>query len=365
VKIPACSASSFTIHTSPMSEHTSQQVLTPSEIYSPGGDEVVYVERPRQRYWLHILLLLATFFTTLVVGARLEWNFQRDLPAFLLDDSIFPVLWALHGRNLLLGLPFSLTLMSILLAHELGHYLYCVKYRISATLPFFIPCPSLIGTLGAFIRIRSSLRSRSILFDIGIAGPIAGFAMALPALFFSLGRSHVAPFGVALEHIQLGYPLIFTVVRKVLIASGMGKGIAEVPLGRLYLHPVAIAAWVGMFATSLNLLPGGQLDGGHIVFAVSPRAHRTISRITIFALIPMALFFWTGWIVWAVLLRLSGMRHPAVPEWPETTPGRRWLALAALLMLILTFAPAPIGPQSLLDSLSGITEVFRHSRLIH
>lgn len=342
-----------------MSEPNSPEILVPSEIYSPDR-HVIYVERPRQRYWLHILLLLATFFTTLVVGARLEWNFQHSLPPFLLDDSIFPVLWALKGRNLLLGIPFSLTLMGILLAHELGHYLYCVRYRVSATLPFFIPFPTLIGTLGAFIRIRSPLRSRSILFDIGIAGPIAGFVVALPVLFLSLGHSQIAPPAVGFEHIVLGYPLIFTLMRKLLIISGMGSAIASAPLSHLYLHPVAIAAWVGMFATSLNLLPGGQLDGGHIIFAVSPRAHRTISRLTILALIPLAIFCWTGWIVWAVLLRLSGMRHPAVSEWPGISPGRRWLALLGLLMLVLTFAPAPIGPQSLLDYFPGMSQSLRH-----
>src|SRR6476661_6376959 len=307
-----------------MSDHDSQQLLVPNEVYSPSDQQVVYVTRPRQRYWLHILLLVVTFFTTLVVGARLEWNFQHGLPPFLLDDSIFPFLWALQGRHLLLGVPFSLTLMSILLAHEMGHYLYCLRYRISATLPFFIPFPTLIGTLGAFIRIRSPLRSRAILFDIGIAGPIAGFAVALPVLFFSLGHSHVAPFGVALPRIQLGYPLIFGLVQKGLAVMNPLNPVASVPLSRLYLSPVAIAAWVGMFATSLNLLPGGQLDGGHIVFAVSPHSHRTISRITILALIPLALFFWTGWIVWAILLRVSGMRHPAVTEWPDITPARRW-----------------------------------------
>lgn len=350
-----------------MSDSNSPEILVPSEIYSPGDEHGIYIERPRQRYWLHILLLLATFFTTLVVGARLEWNFQRGLPPFLLDDSIFPVFWALKGRNLLLGIPFSITLMGILLAHELGHYLYCVKYRVSATLPFFIPFPTLIGTLGAFIRIRSPLRSRSILFDIGIAGPIAGFVVALPVLFLSLGRSQVMPPGMGMEHISLGYPLIFALTRKLLIILGMGGALASAPLDRLYLHPVAIAAWVGMFATSLNLLPGGQLDGGHIVFSVWPRAHRTISRLTILALIPMALFFWTGWIVWAVLLRLSGMRHPAVSEWPDISRGRRWLALFALLMLVLTFTYVPISqtgsPDSLLGWLSTIFGQFHHWHL--
>ena len=350
-----------------MSDHDAAEVYAPNEIYAPDEPHVVYYTRSRPRYWLHIALLLLTFFTTMVVGAHLEWNFLHGWPAFSMDDGfgVFPVVWALQGRHLLLGIPFSLTLMLILLAHEMGHYLYCVKYRVAATLPYFIPFPTLFGTMGAFIRIRSPLRLRSILLDIGIAGPIAGFLVALPVLIFSLGRSRVAPFGAAPPDIQLGYPLVFNLVQKLLVATGQAPGIAGVPLARLYLHPVAIAAWVGMFATSLNLLPGGQLDGGHIVFALSPRAHRKISNATILALIPLALFFWIGWLVWAVLLRLSGMRHPGVSEYPEITSGRRWLALAALVMLVLTFVPAPIGQSAALDSTRSVLDVVRHWRTGH
>jgi membrane-associated protease RseP (regulator of RpoE activity) len=300
------------------------------------------------------------------VGARLEYNFQRGFPPFAFsgDESIFPVTWALHGRNLLLGVPFSLTLMLILLAHEMGHYLYCLKYRVHATLPFFIPFPTLIGTLGAFIRIRSPLRSRAILFDIGIAGPIAGFLVAVPVLIFSLARSHVAPFGAAPPDISLGYPLIFYAARKFLVAVGRGGAIGLAPLSELYLDPMAVAAWVGMFATSLNLLPGGQLDGGHIVFAVSPRAHRAISRATILALIPLALFCWPGWLLWAVLLRVTG-RHPEVSEFPEITPARKWLALFALLMLAVTFSYAPVGQYSILGSPKSLLNSIRHWHFLH
>jgi membrane-associated protease RseP (regulator of RpoE activity) len=273
----------------------------------------------------------------------------------------------LQGNHLLLGLPFSLTLMLILLAHEMGHYLFCVRYGVSATLPFFIPFPTLIGTLGAFIRIKSPLRSRAVLFDIGIAGPIAGFAVALVVLIFSLGFSRVAPVGALPPDIQLGYPLIFHVVRRSLVALGYAPRLAGVPLNRLYLHPMAIAAWVGMFATSLNLLPGGQLDGGHIVFAISPRAHKTISRITILALIPLAVYFWTGWLVWAVLLRLSGMRHPSVPFWPDISTGRRWLAVCALLMLVLTFFYIPLSvpsePGSIFDYAQALFGPIHHWHL--
>jgi len=293
--------------------------------------------------------LVTTFFTTLVVGARLEWNFLRGQPPF--STEIFPLRWALQGSHLALGIPFSLTLMLILLAHEMGHYLYCIKYGVRATLPFFIPFPTLIGTLGAFIRIRSPLRSRSILFDIGIAGPIAGFVVALVVLIGSLGLSHVAPFGAVPSPIEPGFPLVFYLVRKLLVITGHAQQIGTAPMKQLYLHPVAIAAWVGMFATSLNLLPGGQLDGGHIVFAILPRTHKRVSRATIIALIPLAVYFWEGWLIWAVLLRLSGARHPSVPEWPDITAGRRRLAWFALLMLALTITPAPFAQSSLFDLL--------------
>jgi membrane-associated protease RseP (regulator of RpoE activity) len=352
-----------------MSTQNSPEVYVPSEIYAPDGTDVPIAPRRRHRYWLHLLLLALTFFTTLVVGARLQWNFLVGLPPFTLGNEIFPLREALRGSHLLLGLPFSLTLMLILLAHEMGHYLFCVRYGVSATLPFFIPFPTLIGTLGAFIRIKSPLRSRSVLFDIGIAGPIAGFIVALVVLIFSLGLSRVAPAGALPPDIQLGYPLIFHVVRKTLVVLGYARGVSGVPLSRLYLHPVAIAAWVGMFATSLNLLPGGQLDGGHIVFAVSPRAHKTISRLTIIALIPLGLFYWTGWLVWAVLLRVSGMRHPSVPVGPEITPERRWLAVCALLMLALTFAYIPISPggerQSMIEYVKPMADFLRHWHIAH
>ncbi len=311
--------------------------------------QVLYVPRPRPRFWLHILLFLVTVFTTLVVGSRMEYNFQQGRPAFSMeadDLPFFPATWALsQPSNLLLGLPFASTLLLILLAHEMGHYLCCLYYGVNATLPFFIPAPTLIGTLGAFIRIRSPIRSRTALFDIGIAGPIAGFIAATTVLFFALPLSKAMPAAAVDPDVQLGYPLIFRIAS--LLLAGRHAGFTA--LQDMYLHPTAIAAWVGMFATALNLLPGGQLDGGHIVFSIAPRAHKQISRLTILALIPMALYFWAGWLIWAILLRISGMRHPIVAEWPEVTGARRWLTVFALTMLILTLAPAPFAHSSLLE----------------
>src|SRR5882672_5242807 len=277
----------------------------------------VYAARQlRQRYWLHALLLLLTCFTTLVVGAHMQHNFALGRPAFLLDDnsSLLGLPWALRQPSrVLLGIPFAGTLMLILLAHEMGHYLCCRHYGVWATLPFFIPAPTLIGTFGAFIRIRSPIRSRTALFDIGIAGPIAGFVVACAVLVVSLGFSRAIHAGAASQGIvDLQYPLIFQLAHRLLAGLGLLHGFAVLPLERAYLHPMAIAAWVGMFATSLNLLPGGQLDGGHIVFSIAPRAHRFVSRLTILVLIPMAVYLWTGWLIWAILLEISSFRHPQV-----------------------------------------------------
>jgi membrane-associated protease RseP (regulator of RpoE activity) len=329
-------------------------VSSTTDYYRPV--EVFVVQPPKQRYWLHIVLLLATIFTTLGVGARMEFNFQHDRPAFSLNDDevpLFPWGWIrAEPSRLLLGVPFASTLMLILLAHEMGHYLCCRYYGVNATLPFFIPAPTLIGTLGAFIRIRSPIRSRAALFDIGIAGPIAGFAVALTVLMFAMPLSKAMPSAMSSPDIQLEYPLIFRLVWYVLPLAKLKASTSA--LHSIYFHPTAIAAWVGMFATALNLLPGGQLDGGHIVFSLAPRAHKMVSRLTILALIPMALYFWAGWLIWAILLRISGMRHPMVAEWPGVTGVRRWIAGFGLVMLILTLAPAPFAHSSLLQVLHAL-----------
>ncbi len=298
------------------------------------------IPRPRQRWWLHILLLAATFLSTLVVGARIYANFAARQPAFSFnDDSIplFPVEWMWQApARLMHGISFSLTLMFILLAHEMGHYLYARHYRVYATLPFFVPFPSLIGTLGAFIRIKSPIPSRAALFDIGIAGPIAGFIPSCLALFAGILLSHPIA-GSAAPEVQLGFPLVFHLAARLLHIA--------VPLSALSLHPIAAAAWVGMFATALNLLPGGQLDGGHIVFSASPRLHRWISPLTVLALVPLGKYLWTGWFLWAVLLAMTG-RHPRVPRYPGISGRRRALALCAALMLALSFTPAPFTHSS-------------------
>ena len=304
----------------------------------------VFIAAParHRRYWLHILLLVLTLLTTLIVGARLQYNFTHDLPAFDPDTFVFPLFhlgWILeHPGTILLGVPFSLTLMGILLSHEFGHFLLAEKNGVYATLPYFIPAPTFIGTFGAVIRIKSPIRSRQVLFDIGIAGPIAGFLVAVPALFWGLALSKPISSVAANSVVEFGYPLIFKIVNR-LLAPFTPHAVA---LGNLYLHPVALAAWVGMFATALNLLPGGQLDGGHITYAVSPRAHKWVTRAAIVVLIVMGKF-WQGWWLWAVILGFTGMRHPNVPPWPDVGRTRRWVSLVGAVMLALTIVPVPVA----------------------
>jgi membrane-associated protease RseP (regulator of RpoE activity) len=215
------------------------------------------------------------------------------------------------------------------------------------------------------IIIRSPIRSRTALFDIGIAGPIAGFLVALSMLVMSLGWSKAMPAAIANPDFEFGYPLIFHAVHRLLSIMKPASMIADVPLNRLLLHPVAIAAWVGMLATALNLLPGGQLDGGHIVYSISPRAHRLISRGTILVLLPMA-FLWVGWILWAILLQLTTLRHPQVAEWPRISGVRAGLAVFAVCMLVFTLTPAPVHGHGLLavarDILQFAHELFQWAR---
>jgi membrane-associated protease RseP (regulator of RpoE activity) len=310
------------------------------EVQYPPMEPVYTVPMRRQRYWLHILLFLLTVFTTLMVGTQLERNFQHGLPIFTLGDGLiplFPIKFVMQQPSrLLMGIPFSFTLLTILLAHEMGHFIYCLRYNVYATLPFFIPAPTLIGTMGAFIRIKSPIRSRTALFDIGIAGPMAGFVVAFFVMLLALMMSKPMPPGVGQGDIVLGFPLIFRFAYWLI----MGGGMPGMSLESTLLHPTAVAAWVGMFATALNLLPGGQLDGGHIVYAIFPRLHRHVSRLTVGALLPMGLF-WPGWWVWALLLTISGMRHPNVAPWPKPSYQRRLLAVVALVMLVITVTPVP------------------------
>jgi Zn-dependent protease len=332
-----------------MSEPTSS-FPTALEWEQQAQPQVWVMRPPRERWWLHILLLAATFLSTLVVGARIYANFALHQPAFFFDDNIsfFPVEWMWQApARLMHGLSFSLTLMFILLAHEMGHYLYARHYRVYATLPFFIPFPSLIGTLGAFIRIKGQIHTRTALFDIGIAGPIAGFIPSCAAVLMGLSLSHPLMFNSAQLDSEPGFPLAFHLAARLLHL--------DVPLTSLSLHPIAVAGWVGMFATALNLLPGGQLDGGHILFSVFPKLHRWVSLAVVVALIPLAKYCWIGWLLWAVVLWLTS-QHPSIPSRPGISPARKWCAVLAIAMLAVTFTPTPITGAAGREKWPGIRD---------
>ena len=308
---------------------------------------------PRPRYWLHALLLVATLFTTLVMGARMQFNFDHNLPALsFADESIpfFPAGWLFsHPARLSAGWPFAATLLLFFLAHEMGHYITCRHYGIHATLPFFIPFPTPIGTIGAVILIRSKIYSRAALFDIAVAGPIAGFVLAFAVLLLSLGWAKPAaapgPFDL-----QIGLPLVFYLSHGLLRVLLPMHGVSGLPLGGLLLHPASVAAWVGMYATALNLLPSGQLDGGHIVYALAPRAHRRMSWMTVITLVGLGARTYksnhmnNSWWLWAVVITVMNVltiRQRQAPDYP-VIPRNRWVwTLLAAVILLLTFTTSP------------------------
>jgi membrane-associated protease RseP (regulator of RpoE activity) len=292
----------------------------------------------RDRTWLHVVLFVLTIVTTTWVGMGQYEGFAAE---FRKAAPPIPLI-ALAIR----GLFYSTTILSILGCHELGHYIACRYYDVDASLPFFLPVPiSITGTLGAFIRIREPIPRKHMLFDIGIAGPIAGFVVAVPALFIGIAMSNVVKLPADFVGLELGEPLLFK------FASWLFWG--SPPDGySLNLHPVAFAAWFGLLATALNLFPIGQLDGGHISYSVLG----TRSTYVTFAMLCVAVmlsFFSQSWIVWTVLmiamLYFFGPRHPRVFD--EDVPldrRRKLLALFALIMFILCFTPAPIQPMELL-----------------
>lgn len=287
------------------------------------------------RWAIHWTLLGFTLLTTTIVGVVLAQSFQNNRA---LDfDQYLNVLTTLQAHPMLLldGLAFSITLMTILLAHELGHYFACRYYGIDASLPYFLPFPSPIGTLGAFIRIRSPIYTKQALFDVGIAGPLAGFVVLVPALIIGIASSKVIP-GIAVRGDMIfGVPAIERFFEWIIFPHARSADIL--------LHPVARAAWVGTLATALNLLPIGQLDGGHILYSFAGRWHGRLSRIFVVALVALALVtrVWT-WLVWAALLFFFALRHPAIFDLTKLDRTRVALGLAALAIFLVTFTLAPL-----------------------
>ena len=255
--------------------------------------------------------------------------------------------WSDPG-NIVLSLVYTAVLMAILLSHEMGHYLTCRRYGLDATLPFFIPAPTLIGTMGAFIRIRSPITRKRQLFDIGAAGPLAGFVLTVPVLAAGLAMSKVVLFLPRDQSLYFGQPLLFKFLGAFLIRG-------NAPGFEVILHPVAFAGWVGLLVTSINLFPIGQLDGGHILYSLfGPRAKRAGILFIAFFVV-MGVFFWAGWLLWAVLVLILGLRHP--PVWDGEArlgKGRTWTAIVILVIFAVSFVPAPIQGFDLISLLKPL-----------
>ena len=307
--------------------------------FRPGGESPYYLpspRRPRTRGWVYVLLFALTGVTTTFMGALHYFSFTQG---FNPNPAVVPSLRELGFY--VPGLWYAGTILAILGCHEMGHYIACRYYRVDATLPFFLPAPPpvLTGTFGAVIRIRSRIPSKLALFDIGIAGPIAGFLVAVPTLFVGLLLSRVEPLPEQFNGFSLGEPLLFQWVAWLLYGD-VGNGVS------INLHPMGLAAWFGLIVTALNLFPIGQLDGGHIAYAVFGRRSIWITIAT--AVVAVGLTFTSSsYLLFTLLiigaLFLFGPHHP--PTLDDDVPlhrGRLWLAGFALFMLVVCFTSAPI-----------------------
>lgn len=295
--------------------------------------------------WLNLVLFILTILSTYFVGYLWGINYlfagqDPDDISGALNLSLF-----LEPALIRLSLVYSLALLAILLGHELGHYLTCRRYRVQASLPYFIPAPTLIGTLGAFIRIKSPLARREELFDVGANGPLTGFLLSVPALYAGLQLSRLIPALPRESSILFGEPLLL----KLFVRLTFG------PVAQnqdLILHPLAVAGWVGLLVTSFNLFPVGQLDGGHILYALLGEKMKKLTPGIILILLVLGVFYWAGWLVWAVLISVMGLRHPPVANSGQVFSRKRiFLSLGIALIFILSFIPAPISGNSLLDLL--------------
>lgn len=281
-------------------------------------EEFIELQREaKNRPWVNLLLLVITFFTTTFAGAS-DGKTLADL--------------------LLSGLPYSLTLIGILLCHEFGHYFASRTFGVRATLPYFIPFPSIIGTMGAVIKTRSPIPNRRALLYIGAMGPIPGFIVSLAAAIIGIYLSDIrplpAPGGDMLVPIY-GNSMLFALLIKIFHGS--------IPAGHdIFLSPYAWAGWIGLLITSLNLMPIGQLDGSHILYSLIGRKQRMFGWAAFGGLVVLALI-WQGWIIWIGLTLLFLMvAHPEVPESEKLTTAEMAMGWFCMVILILTFVPIPV-----------------------
>ncbi|MDI1471355.1 site-2 protease family protein [Thermodesulfovibrio sp. 1176] len=272
-----------------------------------------------RKYLVPLILFLATVLTTLFAGAL-----QQGINLF---NEPFRI-WE--------GYPFSVSIMTILLGHEMGHFFASKVHRTKATLPYFIPAPSIIGTFGAFIKMKSPIFTRKALIDIGATGPLVGFFLSIIACIIGLRMSKVVPLTMqGDDFFMLGDSILFSLLVKFIL------GEVSAPYDVL-LSPVAFAGWIGLFVTSMNLIPVGQLDGGHIAYALFGRYHFYISRGFVFIIVLLGIFYWHGWLVWAALLLFLGLDHPPILVWEyKLSLSRRIIGMVSFLIFIITFVPAP------------------------
>jgi membrane-associated protease RseP (regulator of RpoE activity) len=302
--------------------------------------------RFQHRWWLHILLFLMTVGSTTLLGILnyVAFNADSELQQIAPGGSpgFLSVGWALIKAFYLRGLAYSAAVLGILGAHEMGHYVACVYHDVDATLPYFLPSPFLTGTFGAVIRIRERFPNRKALFDIGVAGPIAGFVVLVPVLVLGLHISKIVPIpkpSPDIELLNFGEPLVYKAVRWLTLGP--------LPAGYdVNWHPVAFAAWFGMLATAFNLLPFGQFDGGHLTYALVGTRARYLSMATLFAAIGMCAIS-SNWVVLALVMLAMvyfvGLRHPPVlSEHESLGAGRYVVAIVVIAIFVLCFMPIPV-----------------------
>lgn len=266
---------------------------------------------------VNLILFLITLLTTLIAG-----TLQQGINP--LEDPLS--LWR--------GIPFSFTLMMILGAHEFGHYFMSKRHHIDATLPYFIPAPSFIGTFGAFIKMKSPIMDRRTLLDVGAAGPLAGMIVAVPVLFVGLILSEIVP-GTREGGINLGASVFFSLL------NWLARGVMTEDTN-LILHPIAFSGWIGLLVTCMNLLPVGQLDGGHVAYAILGSKQRILARAILVLLLVLGITGWSGWLVWAVILLFMGLDHPPlVYEWIPLDKKRKTIGWITLALFVVTFTPVP------------------------
>ena len=293
------------------------------DIVIPSRDEYVTVENKVKRKipYLNIILFLATIFTTLVAGALIE-------NAPLLQDI----------STIKKGIPFSFTLISILGFHELGHFAVSRLHGVDATLPYFIPAPPpffFIGTFGAFIKVKSPIYDKRALLDIGAAGPIAGFLIAVPAVIWGLQISEITAAAPG-EGIVLGNSILLWAIERIVMGN--------IPPGySVALSSVAFAGFIGLLVTAFNLMPIGQLDGGHIAYALFGRKQEIVAKVFFIVLLGMS-FLWPGWLVWAALVYAMKLRHPpTADDILHIDKRRKIIGYICMVIFVLCFTPVPFS----------------------